>query len=83
MEMINLIPSDLIVLVIALNVLGFGVSKYQNFNNKYIPLLLLIFGCVFSCWIRMGITAESVLQGILCWGTSIGFNQVYKQLKDK
>ncbi|MCW0602966.1 phage holin family protein, partial [Clostridioides difficile] len=24
----------------------------------------------------------SVLQGVICWGISIGINQTYKQLKD-
>ncbi|NMS92174.1 holin, partial [Clostridioides difficile] len=55
--------------------------KYKQLDNKYIPLVLLALGVGFSIWM-LGLNADAVLQGILCWGVAIGANQVYKQLKD-
>jgi hypothetical protein len=80
--MINLIPSDLVILVMATNILGFGAKKYEKFQNKYIPIFLLMFAIIFSIWIKKSITPQSILQGILCWGTSIGFHQTYKNLAE-
>ncbi|CCL33685.1 Phage holin (fragment) [Clostridioides difficile T23] len=37
-----------------------------------------VLGVVFSVWM-LGFNPTSILQGILCWGVSIGLNQVCKQ----
>ncbi len=79
MEIIQFIPEQLLILVAAIYVLGVCCSKYPNLNNKYIPVILLAFGVVFSVWI-LGLAPTSILQGILCWGTAIGLNQTFKQL---
>ncbi|HDO9123468.1 TPA: phage holin family protein [Clostridioides difficile] len=80
-NLISFIPEQLILLVVALNVLGFGLKKYKQLDNKYIPIILLVLGSGFSIWM-LGFNLSSILQGILCWGVAIGANQVYKQLKD-
>ncbi|HBH3000342.1 TPA: phage holin family protein, partial [Clostridioides difficile] len=53
----------------------------KQLDNKYISVILLALGIVFSIWM-LGFNPSSILQGILCWGVAIGANQVYKQLKD-
>ncbi|MCC0642102.1 MULTISPECIES: phage holin family protein [unclassified Clostridioides] len=80
-NLISFIPERLLLLVVALNVLGFGFKKYKQLDNKYIPVILLVLGITFSIWM-LGFKPTSILQGILCWGVAIGANQVYKQLKD-
>lgn len=80
-NLISFIPEQLLLLVVALNVLGFGFKKYKQLDNKYIPVILLVLGVTFSIWM-LGFKPTSILQGILCWGVAIGANQVYKQLKD-
>ncbi|MCC0644060.1 phage holin family protein [Clostridioides sp. ZZV14-6150] len=80
-NLISFIPEQLLILVAALYVLGFGCKKYKQLDNKYIPVVLLILGIGFSIWM-LGLNPSSILQGILCWGVAIGANQVYKQLKD-
>ncbi len=80
-NLISFIPEQLLILVAALYILGFGCKKYKQLDNKYIPVVLLILGVGFSVWM-LGLNADAVLQGILCWGVAIGANQVYKQLKD-
>ncbi|MER0279712.1 phage holin family protein [Clostridioides difficile] len=81
-NLISFIPEQLLLLVVALNVLGFGFKKYKQLDNKYIPVILLVIGIVFSIWM-LGFNPSSILQGILCWGVAIGANQVYKQLKEE
>lgn len=78
-NLISFVPEQLLILVAAIYVLGEGCKKYPNLNNKYIPVVLLVFGVVFSSWI-LGFGATSILQGILCWGTAVGLNQTLKQL---
>ncbi|MDB0440948.1 holin [Clostridioides difficile] len=81
-NLISFIPEQLLILVAALYVLGVGCKKYKQLDNKYIPVILLILGIGFSVWM-LGLNADAVLQGILCWGVAIGANQVYKQLKEE
>lgn len=79
MDVITLIPSNLGILVAALYTLGVGFKKMDLFPSKYIPLGLLLMSIIFSpCLI--GFSAEAILQGILCWGVSIGIHQTVKQL---
>ncbi|HGM3833275.1 phage holin family protein [Clostridioides difficile] len=81
-NLISFIPEQLLLLVVALNVLGFGFKKYKQLDNKYIPIILLVLGIGFSIWM-LGLSPNAVLQGIICWGISIGINQTYKQLKEE
>ncbi|HHI5793441.1 TPA: phage holin family protein [Clostridioides difficile] len=80
-NLISFIPEQLLLLVVALNVLGFGFKKYKQLDNKYIPVVLLILGIGFSIWM-LGLNPVAVLQGVICWGVAIGINQTYKQFKD-
>ncbi|MBY2478571.1 phage holin family protein [Clostridioides difficile] len=81
-NLISFIPEQLLILVAALYVLGVGCKKYKQLDNKYIPVVLLILGIGFSVWM-LGLNADAVLQGVICWGISIGINQTYKQLKEE
>ncbi|MCC0646577.1 MULTISPECIES: phage holin family protein [unclassified Clostridioides] len=81
-NLISFIPEQLLILVAALYVLGVGCKKYKQLDNKYIPVVLLALGVGFSIWM-LGLNADAVLQGVICWGISIGINQTYKQLKEE
>ncbi|MCI9975610.1 phage holin family protein [Clostridioides difficile] len=81
-NLISFIPEQLLILVAALYVIGAGCKKYKQLDNKYIPVVLLALGVGFSVWM-LGLNADAVLQGVICWGISIGINQTYKQLKEK
>lgn len=77
---ISLLPSNLIILVVALNVLGVYFKSNSNIKNEYIPLVLLALSCV--CSVLLGsLDVVSFLQGIICWGIAIGTHQVYIQSK--
>ncbi|HDN2514126.1 TPA: phage holin family protein [Clostridioides difficile] len=81
-NLISFIPEQLLILAAALSIIGKGCKKYKQLDNKYIPIILLVLGIVFSIWM-LGFNPSSILQGILCWGVAIGANQVYKQLKEE
>lgn len=78
MDFIQLIPEQLMLLVVCIYILGTACNKYPNLNNKYIPLVLLSFSILICIW-SLGVNPTSILQGILCWGTAIGINQTIKQ----
>ena len=81
-NLISFIPEQLLILVAALSIIGKGCKTYKQLDNKYIPVVLLILGIAFSVWM-LGLNADAVLQGVICWGISIGINQTYKQLKEE
>ena len=79
-DFLTFVPSELMILVVALYMLGVGIKSSQLINDKYIPIILLAVGIAFSLSIA-GFTATAALQGVVCWGVSIGLNQLYKQNK--
>ncbi|MCR1756715.1 phage holin family protein, partial [Clostridioides difficile] len=76
-NLISFIPEQLLILVAALSIIGKGCKKYKQLDNKYIPIILLVLGIGFSIWM-LGFSPNAVLQGVICWGISIGINQTYK-----
>ncbi|MDL5085358.1 phage holin family protein [Clostridioides difficile] len=81
-NLISFIPEQLLILVAALSIIGKGCKKYKQLDNKYIPIILLVLGIGFSIWM-LGFSPNAVLQGVICWGISIGINQTYKQLREE
>ena len=80
MDIMSFIPEQLMIIVVTLYVLGFACKSIPILDNKYIPIILLLLGIVFSVCL-VGFNVTSIMQGILCWGVSIGVNQTYKQFK--
>lgn len=78
MNMIELIPQSLLTLIAANYCLG-ELLKQVEFNTRFLPLTILVFSIVFSC-LLVDVTAESIIQGILCWGVSAGIYDTIKQL---
>lgn len=92
MELTNLaqfIPENLMIVITAAYVVGIFLKKLENVKDKYITSILMIFCITFSVLLNLINTEYSVmykaiitavLQGILCWGVSVGINQTTKQL---
>ncbi|WP_315167273.1 phage holin family protein [Metaclostridioides mangenotii] len=80
MDIMSFIPEQLFIIVVVLNVLGVACKSYDILDNKFIPVILLLLGIVFSVCL-VGFNVTSIMQGILCWGVAIGVNQTYKQFK--
>lgn len=80
--MVEYIVENALVLVPVLNVIGMIIKNTEKIPNKYIPLLLLLFGILGTVAI-LGLTPHSVVQGVLVTGAAVYGNQVVKQLKSK
>ena len=80
--MIEYIVENALVLVPVLNVIGMIIKHTEKIPDKYIPLILLFFGIVGTIAI-LGLTPESVVQGVLVTGAAVYGNQVVKQLKSE
>lgn len=89
MNLIELVPSNLLILVAVLYVLGAGLKKSLTVQDKYITLILLVLGITLAILLAI-INAQyktvleaainGFMQGIICWGIAIGINQTAKQL---
>ncbi|MEG0669118.1 MAG: phage holin family protein [Clostridium sp.] len=80
MDLIKFIPEQLLILVAAIYVLGVFLKKTERVKDNLIPIILMVFAIAFSMLLT-GVSAVSCLQGILCWGVSIGINQLGKQIE--
>lgn len=76
-DILNLGPEALTVAF--LNAVGLCLKKIDWINDKYIPLLLAMFG---GCaWVGMhGFTTQNVMTGFALGAGAVFVNQVYRQL---
>lgn len=81
-DFISYITDKAIILVPALYILGMILKGTERFPDKYIPVILLPIGIVFSVWLA-GLSVDSVIQGILVTGASVYVNQLIKQGQKK
>ncbi len=78
--MIEFIIENALLLIPVLNIVGAIIKNTEKIPDKYIPLILLFFGILGAIAI-LGLSPESVVQGILVTGMAVYGNQVVKQLK--
>lgn len=71
---------DGLIIIPVLYIIGEMIKGIEKIKDKYIPLILMVFGIGFSVAI-MGANVDSVIQGILLTGTTVYGNQIYKQLE--
>mgnify|MGYP002728963395 CR=1 FL=1 len=85
MDLEELITENKLILVPVLIILGFIIKKIQKIPDKFIPLILLFFGILFSVLTNstfaLQTVVQSVIQGILVTGAAVLGNQIPKQLK--
>lgn len=73
------ICDNAIILIPVLNILGYMLKSTQNVSNKYIPIILLPVGVIFSMYL-IGFNVNGVIQGILITGCAVYGNQIIKQI---
>lgn len=82
MEFANYIVQNALILIPALYILGMILKTTQKISDKYIPITLLIFGVAGAIGI-LGISVDSIIQGILVTGATVYANQLVKQSTKK
>lgn len=80
--MIEFITENALLLIPVLNIIGAIIKNTEKIPDKYIPVILLLFGIIGAVAI-LGISPESILQGVLVAGTAVYGNQLVKQIKKK
>ena len=78
--MIEFVVENALLLIPVLNIIGAIIKNTEKIPDKYIPIILLFFGILGAVAI-LGLSPESVVQGILVTGTAVYGNQVVKQIK--
>ena len=78
MDIIGNIGNEALVLIPALNIIGYGLKELPFVPNWMIPLILGILGAVSGLFL-WGFTAQNALQGIIAAGTAVYGNQIVKQ----
>ena len=88
-NLLNFIPENLLILIAAIYVLGNFLKRLESVQDKYITCILMLFGITFAILLNIinsqykvifDVVVNGILQGILCWGVSVGINQTAKQL---
>ena len=80
MEIVEYILDKALILIPVLNIIGMLLKNIEKIPDKYIPLILLGFD-VLGAVALAGVSADSVIQGVLVTGVAVYGNQVVKQLK--
>lgn len=80
MSILQYVLEKMLILIPILNILGMIIKGIDKIPDKYIPLILLVFGVLGAVAIG-GASVDSVIQGILITGASVYGNQIVKQLK--
>lgn len=79
MEFVKFIIENALILVPALYVIGLIIKGTEKIGDKYIPVILLIFG-VAGAVALLGFNINAIIQGILVTGAAVYANQLLKQI---
>ncbi|RQN12840.1 phage holin family protein [Clostridium butyricum] len=83
MDVSQYITQNALILIPVLYIIGMIIKNTDKISDKYIPLILLVFGIAGSIGI-IGLNANAVIQGVLVTGATVYTNQLIKQTgKDK
>ncbi len=80
--MIEFITENALIMIPVLNIIGVILKDTEKIPDRFIPIILLGFGILGAVAV-MGLSPESVVQGVLVTGTAVYGNQIVKQIKKK
>lgn len=80
MEILNYILENRLVLVPVLYIIGEFIKRTEYIKDKFIPIIILIIGILFSVLMGGDTIINNVIQGILVAGATVLGNQVIKQV---
>lgn len=53
-------------------------TSFPKVDNKFIPCIMAIIGCLLNIWIMSGVSAEILLAGMFSGLASTGMHQIFK-----
>lgn len=89
---LNYVKPELMVLAIVLYFVGLALKKTERISDKFIPVILGIFGIMLALLYVIAASTvtgiqdillavfTAIVQGILCAGLSTYTNQIWKQM---
>ena len=83
MEMIEFLPQELFIVVVATYVLGLILKKIEFVEDRFIIIFLSIFSISAVVGLNGTISVENVILGIIATGIAVLGNQSIKQLTKK
>lgn len=81
--LLNYIVEDGLILIPVLYVIGYIIKNTNILSNRWIPLVLLVIGIIFSIFLLNDPIVDRVIQGILITGATVYIDQVKKQSFEK
>jgi hypothetical protein len=75
----NFILENALIFIPVIYILGSMLKGLEQVQDKYIPIILLPIGVALSVF-SMGLSVDSIVQGVLVVGAAVYVNQVSKQL---
>lgn len=78
--LLQFIIDDALIVVPMLMIFGFVIKKTNTIEDKWIPLLIVLLGAVWTPFLLGSFNAENITQGVLVSGLSVLLHQIYKQL---
>ena len=82
MDFNKYIQEDALILVPALYIIGMILKSTPKIKDWLIPYILLVLG-ISGATLLLGLSVQSVIQGILVSGAAVLANQLIKQAKGK
>lgn len=80
MDILNYILENRLVLVPVLYIIGEFIKRTEYIKDKFIPIIILIIGILFSVLMGGDTVINNVNQGILVAGATVLGNQLMKQI---
>ena len=81
--LLNYIVEDGLILIPVLYIIGEIIKQTLIIKDKWIPLILLFFGVLFSVLLINDPMINNIIQGILITGATVYIDQVKKQYFEK
>lgn len=81
MEILNYIIENRLILIPVLYIIGEFIKKTKTLNNRWIPLILMVIGVVFSILMGGDKIINNIIQGVLVSGVTVLGNQIIKQIE--
>ena len=76
-NLLNLIPTELIIVVAGLACINVALTKAVIVNDKYSPIIIMAIGIIF-CVAKEGFSVDNVMLGVIAAAIAIAGNAAYK-----